>query len=284
MQEGRASFTAAYVATCRSLGGALPREARLVDDPWGARFAGPLVAGAVEVATKRRDGRLAPAIAGRVPFVLYMQVRTRVLDDAVARFAAEGGRQIVLLGAGFDARAARFPALSFFEIDHPDTQRRKRRLFSSSPKTTYVAWNFERDDLAALPRALVDHGHARGEPTLTIWEGVTMYLTEAAADASVVAVASYSAPRSVLAMTYFDRVRLVDPSPIHRLARAIVGAVGEPFRFGWDPPALPAWLDARGFDVERDDDLADLAGRLLPPSFARRVDRGTTRVALARRG
>jgi hypothetical protein len=32
-------------------------------------------------------------------WVLYMQVRTRVLDDALAAFVADGGRQGVLLGA-----------------------------------------------------------------------------------------------------------------------------------------------------------------------------------------
>ena len=37
--------------------------------------------------------------------VLYMQVRTRVLDDALLAFVRGGGAQIVLLGAGFDCRA-----------------------------------------------------------------------------------------------------------------------------------------------------------------------------------
>jgi O-methyltransferase involved in polyketide biosynthesis len=54
-----------------------------------------------------------------------MQVRTRLLDDAVRNFIDAGGRQLVLLGAGFDCRALRMPELDcaqVFEVDHPATQ------------------------------------------------------------------------------------------------------------------------------------------------------------------
>ena len=50
-------------------------------------------------------------------------VRTRVIDDAVSE--AAGIRQWVLLGAGYDTRAWRLPALAgshVFEVDHPATQ------------------------------------------------------------------------------------------------------------------------------------------------------------------
>ena len=38
-------------------------------------------------------------------------------------------------------------------------------------------------------------------------------------------------------------------------------AVGEPFRSGFDPAALPAWLAARGFTLRDDDDFEALATR-----------------------
>ncbi len=40
--------------------------------------------------------------------------------------------QVVILGAGLDTRAWRMPGLdgvTVFEVDHPDTQRRKRHEF-----------------------------------------------------------------------------------------------------------------------------------------------------------
>lgn len=274
------------MATCRGLGRALPESARLVDDPFGARCAGPALGRAAELAVWRPGDPVRAAMAAALPFVLYMQVRTRALDDVVERFARAGGTQVVLLGAGFDARATRFRELRFFEIDHPATQAKKRRLLGddgirASAGATYVSWNFEQDAMEALPDALAAHRHDRSKATLTVWEGVTMYLTEAAIASSVAAIRAYSAPGSMLAMTYFDRKRLEKPSAFRRLTSAVVSVVGEPFRFGFDPEELPAWLAARGFRVDDDRDIAELARELLPARFARRVKKGNSHIALA---
>src|SRR5688572_19904017 len=98
MREGRPSFTAAFVATARTMGRSLPVDARIADDPYGAHFAGPFVA---------RVAALTPRAIASLPFVLYMQVRTRAIDDAVCAFVEAGGKQIAILGAGFDCRAVR---------------------------------------------------------------------------------------------------------------------------------------------------------------------------------
>ncbi len=50
--------------------------------------------------------------------------RTRFIDDAAASALGSGMEQVVLLGAGFDARAYRLAAmtrLTVFEVDHPST-------------------------------------------------------------------------------------------------------------------------------------------------------------------
>lgn len=283
MRDEHASFTAGYVAACRGLGAALPSEACLVDDPYAARFLGPLAGRAVEQLRARGTSALAGELASLFPLVLYMQIRTRVLDEAVEAFAASGGRQVLLLGAGFDARAARFPDLKFFEVDHPATQGRKERLIGPSSSATYVPFHFERDPMSSLPSALAEHGHDRTEATLTIWEGVTMYLTEAAIEASLAAIRAYSAgpTASRLAMTYFDRTRIDHPmTTFRRLSRIAVAAVGEPFRWGWEPASLPGWLAERGFDVLENQEVADHARRLLPPRFARRVRQGVSHIAI----
>jgi len=286
VRDERASFTAGYVAACRGLGGALPSDACLVDDPYAARFLGPFAGRAVERLRARGPAALGAGLTAFFPLVLYMQVRTRVLDEAIERFAARGGRQIVLLGAGFDARASRIPDLRFFEVDHPATQRRKKRLLdeaSASASATYVPFHFERDPMSALPEALVGHRHDPSEPTLTIWEGVTMYLTEPAIEASLAAIRAFSKghPDSRLAMTYFDRSRVDFPmTTFRRLSRIAVAAVGEPFRWGWDPKGLPAWLASRGFRVEENHEVAEHARRLLPARYARRVDTGVSHIAI----
>ena len=281
MRDDTPSRTAAWVAAARQLGRLLPQSVRLADDPYGAAFTSLQLHRVIE------DGRVPPQLA-RVPglsrWILYMQVRTRVIDDIARAFA---GPQVVLLGAGYDCRALRLPELAakqVFEVDHPATQGHKRRVLErlgvASP-ARYLSWDFETEPVDDLPAALAEAGHDPSAPTLTIWEGVTMYLTEPAIDASLRAIAAWSAPHSQLAMTYFAKSRLAAPSWTTRAIAAVVSRVGEPWRFGWAPDELPDYLAQRGLELARDIALADAARDLLPPELAREVDADGRRVVLA---
>ncbi|MGE5183413.1 MAG: class I SAM-dependent methyltransferase [Acidobacteriota bacterium] len=286
MKESTPSRTAAWVALARGMASHLPPDARLAEDPYGAEFED-------DGARRRLHALLERA---RVPvhrfpavmrWILYMQVRTRVIDDAVRAFVAAGGRQLVLLGAGYDTRALRLPELAgvhVLEVDHPATQSHKQavlaRLGATSP-STYVTWDFEARAMDELPGALAEAGLDRTAPAFTIWEGVTMYLTERAIDASLRAIRAWSPPGSRLAMTYFARSRLERPSLATRAIRAVVSRVGEPWRFGWEPQELPAYLAARGFRLERDVSFGDAARELLPASFAAMLQGQDRRISFA---
>ena len=289
MRDDAPSRTAQWVAAARGMGRLLPEAVRIADDPYGLAFASPSIARLVDRTRDARPDR-AQAIA-RVPglslWIAYMQVRTRLIDDAVRAFVADGGRQVVVLGAGYDCRALRLPELAgaqVFEVDHPATQGHKRavleRLAARSP-AHYLAWDFETHPLDDLPGALADAGLEPAAATLTIWEGVTMYLTEAAIDASLRAIASWSAAGSLLAMTYMTRSRLTRGLAI-RAVRAVVERLGEPFRFGWEPDELPGYLAARGFALTSDVSTADAGHQLLPRELAAQIVQ-TDRVAIARR-
>lgn len=292
MREHRPSFTAAFVASCRGLGVLLPARARIVEDRFGARFGGRIV-GAIARAAERVPGvGLAAQVPlfPLVPWITYMQVRTRALDDEVRRFADEGGRQLVILGAGFDCRAARLAGAlagaSVFEIDHPATQARKRAILDEAGADSparYVAWDFERDPLAELPARLASLGLDPRAPTLTLWEGVTMYLSEEAIAGVVAAVGAFSAPGSRLAFNYVHRDMLRRPGLVGGLVSTVVRRVGEPWRWGWEPAELPGWLDARGFRLERDASFDELAERLLPGVYARLASGVGRRLAVAER-
>jgi methyltransferase (TIGR00027 family) len=310
MRDDTPSRTAAWVAAARQLGQLLPDDVRLVDDPCGAAFTSRWIASMIEQAiTGESEGSQAPldmalrrlrgpiaAMPGLRRWILYMQVRTRVIDDAIRGFLGaepgrrsrqaeaparsaidEGGRQLVLLGAGYDCRALRMPELAgarVFEIDHPATQGDKRarlaQIGATSP-ATYVTWDFEERPLEDLPEALAEAGHDAARPTFTVWEGVTMYLSETAIDASLRAIAEWSAPGSQLAMTYFAKGRLARPSLATRAIRAVVSRWGEPWRFGWDPDELPGYLAERGFELVDDVPISDAARALLPPDLAAQV-------------
>ena len=127
MKDDAPSRTAAWVAAARQLAQLLPAEAQLAPDPYGAAFSYPRLRARIE--------RLKPLAETRAfkQWILYMQVRTRVIDDALRAFVAAGGRQVVLLGAGYDTRSLRLPELAdatVLEVDHPATQTHKRNVLA----------------------------------------------------------------------------------------------------------------------------------------------------------
>jgi methyltransferase (TIGR00027 family) len=284
MRADRPSITASWVAAARGLGSLLPPEVRLAEDPCGVEFSG--VVGRI-LAGRFPDltGRALLAIPRLAHWVLYMQIRTRLLDDMLLDFANAGGRQVLLLGAGFDCRAIRFATELaggvVFEVDHPATQTHKREVVSRraarSARVVYLPWDFEYQPATLLPEALATLGHDPGRPTLTIWEGVTMYLSEPAVAATVESVRALSARGSPFAFTYFEREFIDTPNHV----AAIAARLGEPFRFGWDPPALPRWLAGRGFLLQSDERASDAAQRLLPEKYAEFVHDSNSHVAVA---
>jgi methyltransferase (TIGR00027 family) len=141
----------------------------------------------------------------------------------------------------------------------------------------YVPWDFEQDPPVGLPGRLAAEGLDATQPVLTIWEGVIMYLTEAAVGETIACVRQYSRPGSQLVFNYTAPDHLQRRRALRRLA----ALVGEPVRFGWRPADLPEWLERRGFALRWDRDDAELAARLLPARLATAGPWAGGRVALA---
>jgi methyltransferase (TIGR00027 family) len=282
MRDERPSFTAAWVAAMRGLGAFLPDRLRLIDDPYGVRFSRTFR----RVRGPGGGANGAAAATARVwfrgyirRFAIYMQLRTRVIDDDIVDFTRAGGRQIVLLGAGFDCRAWRLAALSgatVFEVDHPATQAKKRAVMANDGafgRVVFVPWNFERP-LSELPARLAREGHDASALTMTVLEGVLMYLTPEATDATFECIRRYSAPGSPVAITFMDKSLVEERSREAFGRRLIVRLAGEPLRNGFEEGTVPAWLKARGFHLERDETALQLAVRYLGPAIGRRFDSG----------
>lgn len=221
-----------------------------------------------------------PIVEGLVAAV---QLRTRLIDVPLLKFIETGGRQVLILGAGFDARALRLKAALgdtvVFEVDHPATQARKQALLPEST-AVYVPWDFERQPVDGLPEALARVGHDPSKPTLTVWEGVTLYLTPDAIDASMRAMRVLSGPGSALVFTYMDRT-LLRRGWARRLAAAIIAFGGEPLRFGLVPEQLTQWLHERGAQLVQDACGADAAEALLPKYYAQMVTDRCPHIAYA---
>ncbi len=189
--------------------------------------------------------------------VTHIAWRTEILDRAVAQAARAGVRQLVILGAGLDARAWRMPALAdvtVFEVDHPATQAWKRTKIENLQRLAadvrLVAVDFERqrvsDQLAAA-------GHEAAQPTLWLWEGVTMYLTREAIAATLGELAQRSAQGSILAMTYLtpEIVRL--PKALHPIVRLGFHLLREPLAGTLRPQEAATLLQQHRLAVAADE-------------------------------
>jgi methyltransferase (TIGR00027 family) len=255
--QDRASFTAETVALMRALETHRGAGRRLFVDP----HAEPFTRGRLRVLA--RCSRV-PGLGGAAAWA-YDRVagpgprpsavaRTRFIDDVVTGRAPEVD-QVVLLGAGFDTRAHRLPALAAlttFEVDHPATQARKIAIVAGEGLDTrrviYVPVDFEHD---RLERSLVASGFDPTQPAVFVWEGVTNYLTAPAVDATLATIRELAAPGSTLVVTYVH-AGVLDGSVefpeanrwVHNVQRA-----GEPWTFGLDPGEVRAFLRTRGFEL-----------------------------------
>jgi methyltransferase (TIGR00027 family) len=100
-------------------------------------------------------------------------LRTKAVDDEVARAIRSGTDQVVLLGAGYDSRAIRFRGTArWYEVDRPGAQADKRtRLASVGVEHRDVAYVPMDAGAADLGDALAAAGHDPGRPSLFVCDG-----------------------------------------------------------------------------------------------------------------
>ncbi|HLN41775.1 MAG TPA: SAM-dependent methyltransferase [Acidimicrobiales bacterium] len=288
--ESVASVTAETMALQRSFESHGARRRRLFTDPFADDFLRPswralATASGVPILRRLAVG-VYDSVGGRGPRPSAV-VRTKIIDDAV-NAAVPGHDQCVLLGAGYDTRAHRLTAMSgrrVFELDHPATQEVKRsvieRLGIDTHNITYVAVDFERDDLA---RRLVERGFDPESPAVFVWEGVSQYLTKEAVDSTLDVVRRMAGHGGVLIATYVDRRALTEPSPFPEARRWIraVARVGEPWIFGLLPEEASGFFAARGFVLQRDVSTLDASRDWLSDRSPRHWGSELYRVAIAR--
>lgn len=272
MRPGKASTTALYVAMGRAVAHAQGRVRGFSDPitrqllpPEARRLVDLLVSG--EPPTSWRDRARLYFVRRVVPMI---SLRTIAIDDAVR--AAAPVRQLVILGAGLDARGWRMEELRdaiVFEVDHPATQTVKRErtvgLQPAARELRFVPVDFQRD---ALDEALARAGHDAGAPTVFLWEGVVRYLTLAAIEVTLDAVARRSAPGSRFVANY-----TAGGGGRRRLNNLVERAIGEPIRSEHTAAGFAALLAARGFVIVSDTNAvvwAERGGVSLPAVERRR--------------
>ncbi|MDU0312437.1 class I SAM-dependent methyltransferase [Phycicoccus sp. M110.8] len=279
-----------------------PSERALVDDvregrhpdTGAARMAWELVrqtALGMVPRTVAIDRAVAETVAGAVAEMVAGAVGDAP-DATSAGAAVEGGTgQVVILGAGLDARAWRMPELAsstVWEVDHPASQEdMRRRVGGRPPVAARLEWVAV--DLADQPLApaLEAAGFDRREPSTWVWEGVVPYLTRQQVERTLRQVGELAAPGSRLVVNYQAR------SWVTAVLRRVMRGVGrllrqqdplraEPWRSHWSPAQMAQALGQPGFRVVTDDDLLTLsAGMDLPGASTVSMRNG--RVAVATR-
>ncbi len=276
MRDDLPSVTAIYVAMARALATDDPELSRACNDPAAAALLPSFLRPLVHAAGSQP---LASSVLRHLSLGLqdHLALRTALIDSALEQGIDQhpAGLQVVLLGAGLDARAHRLDALAssrVFEVDHPSTQKLKRAKARSLPvrakELRYVACDFQRTDLTT---ALLGAGFDRAGPTIWIWEGVTMYLPESAVHDSLARMAELSTKDSLLIATYIAPDIVVGGRLLGRWANLGLGLVAEPLRYTALPDAIEKVLASHQFAV-----LSDAAPVEAAPHYQVAVKRPST--------
>lgn len=199
------------------------RDDRLFDDPYAAQLAGDeLPALLKKWESLGRD--LQQVKAKRTRFVA---VRTRIFDDFLKRVQSPMC-QVVILGAGMDARAYRLPWLPdvrLYEVDRPEVLEHKDTILKDF--TPRCQRHVIPCDLSGnWMMQLVNQGFQPDRPSIWLLEGLVMYLEEPEANNLLMSVATFSSPGSYLGV---DLVSL-------KSLEADGERVRQHWRFGTDEP------------------------------------------------
>jgi len=205
------SLTAFGVAAARAAETA--RADRLFADPFAAGFV--RAAGSTRWADDLGEGR-------RAALVAWINVRTRFLDDLLLEACAGGARQVVILGAGLDARAFRLAwpeAVRLFELDLKGVLEFKHAVIEAEgwqPACVRISVPVDLSEDWSGP--LLRAGFASGSAVVWIAEGLLAYLSPTTSDSLVVRAAELSPPGSRLGLTLASARRLNSWREAHREA------------------------------------------------------------------
>jgi methyltransferase (TIGR00027 family) len=261
MQSGQPSRTALGAAGHRAAHQVL-EQGRIFFDPLALRILGSEAEEALNEAEQEPRKRA---------LRLFIAVRTRFAEDALAAAAARGVTQLVVLGAGLDTYAYRNclgDRLRVFEVDHPETQAWKRAQLAKASievpgALTFAPIDFERDTLAD---GLAAAGFDPTQQTFFTWLGVTPYLTESAIFTTLGFIAALPGGAHVV-FDYSnppDSIVGAERRAFHEALATRVAAAGETFKSYFGTEALIVRLADLGFRDIEDLGPVEIAARYFP--------------------
>ena len=260
MRKNQTSLTAAGIALMRAAESEKPADERICYDPYARQFVPTWMYHIFGFFIKNGYAeRRGPGVNG------FLAARERYIDDVLTRFMEQGLEQLVILGAGYDSRPYRFDLsgrVKTFEVDHPTTQLDKQKkaqiIFGKIPEqVNYVAIDF---NTQTLEEHLQVAGYDPRLKTLFIWQGVSMYLTCQAVDATLNFVVDHSGSGSAIVFDYIYSILLDGKQRQNEVTnmRRYRFMTGEGLTFGIPEGEIETFLKARGFRQVKDVNVTDL--------------------------
>ena len=257
MRKNQSSLTAIGIAIVRGIESEKPEERRICYDPYASQLVSPFLYKFVRFFDRIGYSEIkGPGVMG------FLTVRERHIDEYLKACLGNGLEQLVILGAGLDARAYRFDELKngvkVFEVDHPASQATKleklEQVFGSQPgHVTYVGIDF---NTQRLDQRLFESGYDEHLKTLFIWQGVTQYLTPEAVDSTLAFIAEHSGPGSAVIFDYMYPTLLDGTIKRGEVAnmRSKRWISNEMMTFGIPEGKITEFLEQRGFRQVQDAD------------------------------
>lgn len=274
MRKNQSSMSALGIAIVRGIESEKPEDQRICYDPYARQFVHPLLYKFVRFFDRIGYSEIkGPGVMG------FLVARERHIDEYLKTCLANGLEQLVILGAGYDARAYRFEELKqgvkVFEVDHPASQATKLekldQIFGSRPvHVTFVPVDF---NTQSLDQRLFEAGYDEGLKTLFIWQGVTQYLTPEAVDSTLECIAEHSGPGSAVIFDYMYPTLLdgtIQRGEVTNM-RSKRWFSGEMMRFGIPEGTVTEFLEQRGFTQVHNADAKYLHGNYFKGENASRT-------------
>ena len=195
--------------------------------------------------------------------------RAKYVEEKLEQAASKEISQYVIIGAGFDSFCLRRPDFSanlrIYEVDHPATQRVKRKrllqILDSSPKgVEFLAIDLEKGTIAA---ALARSSYSKNEKAFFSWLGTIPYLSEEAVFNVLRHLASFAAKGSEIVFDYLiptNKMTLEDRQALGKGMR-IIERWGEPVKSFFDPDALPDEVSHLGYRIFENQSPVELNSR-----------------------
>jgi O-methyltransferase involved in polyketide biosynthesis len=191
-------------------------------------------------------------------FAHYL-ARKRWIAGEVRRAMETGVRQIVIL---------EFPQVSFFEIDHPATQRSKRESLAPAENLHFLPAEL----CSELPHEVAAScaSFSCGEPSVVIAEGLTMYFHGGRVKELLRSSARLAGSEGRVIFSFMEAAD--DGSISFRGANPAVGCWlhlrREPFHWGCRRKDLPEFLRTAGLRLQAIANHRDLRAKILAPRRA----------------